>query len=270
MGHVAEQRSHGEQAADDQPMPGSELQQPVGQPEQPPQPDEQQLRQFQEFQEFQRFKELQRQAGSDITPAQPRPPAKIKAPRWLRWLGKKVLGWVIFALLTALALTWAYNYFLGEDEQQPSAAKTGGGTYHVNEILPKNPYEAVRTLYASIAKASVTDSPKPRLICGSFNRSTQQAFAEHLGYPNCKRAALGLAGQVDHVNAYAESIPSSLSQPLRRDRVRINSCDFGISGGPALGTFTVRKVERGQWLIVGHSRGPRRCPAGSAGAEPTH
>lgn len=265
MGHVAEQDQHGQQTPaeppDDQAGRADLQQRPPAQPDEPTQVDPEQLRrfqQFQQFQEFQRFQELQRQAGDEPVPVQP-PKRRRRAPRWLRWLGMKLLAWLIFFLLTAIALTWAANYFLGSDEgEQPPAAKTGGGTFHTNTILATKPYEAVRGVYDAIAKGA-----EPRYACGRMDRETQRAFAAHLGYANCRTAVRDLQTQVTEVNDYAESMPSSVSKPITGDTVRIKSCEFGISGGPALGGFTVSKVERGQWLITGHRSGPEHCTSPS-------
>jgi hypothetical protein len=54
-------------------------------------------------------------------------------------------------------------------------------------------------------------------------------------------------------------VPSYVSGSVPGDVVTIDSCSFSITGGPALGVFTVTKVELGQWLITGHAPGPSRC-----------
>ncbi|WP_406640501.1 hypothetical protein [Amycolatopsis sp. WGS_07] len=48
----------------------------------------------------------------------------------------------------------------------------------------------------------------------------------------------------------------------------IDSCTFKVSGGPALGVFQVTKVDKGQWLITGHTTGPDKCPAPTATSTP--
>jgi hypothetical protein len=50
--------------------------------------------------------------------------------------------------------------------------------------------------------------------------------------------------------------------------VTIDSCSFSITGGPALGVFTVSKVELGQWLITSHAPGPAKC-SGTPTTTPT-
>src|SRR5699024_4218748 len=130
---------------------------PEQQAQQPARPDGidpetyRQFQQFQQFQEFQRFQQLQQYGGNQPAP-QHTTGRRLRAPRWLRWLARKLLAWLIFVLLTIIALYAAFNYFFGDDDtnQQP-AAESGGGTYHTNDILPDKPYEAVRTLYEMIA-----------------------------------------------------------------------------------------------------------------------
>ncbi|EHR48962.1 hypothetical protein SacmaDRAFT_0666 [Saccharomonospora marina XMU15] len=281
MGHVAEQRPDGRH--DPEPQAGAEVG-PV-QDAAPQHPDPEQLRQFEQFQQFQQFlrfqeaQRAQRQIGTELTQhgqqsllptgtqdlvPQP-PPTGSKVPGWLRWLGKKLLGWLIFFILLAIALTWAYNYFIGgdDDNSSESAAKMGGGTYKTNELLSKEPHEAVRSVYDAIAQTDPrTNTPLIADACGRFdndNRQIQQRFASNLGYADCRQAVLGLHAEVTNVNDYAESI-----HPRRYDAnagsLRIDSCDFDVKGGPALGVFTVTQVEFGQWLITGHEPGPATCP----------
>src|SRR5699024_8843842 len=140
MVHVTEQGQHGEQPPGD-PSPGSDSQhrptaaqpqpapqaqpatqaqpapqaQPATQhePEQQVQPPSQpdgidpdtyrQFQQFQQFQEFQRFQQLQQYGGNEPVP-QPSTGRRPRAPKWLRWLVRKLLSWLIFVLLTIIAL----------------------------------------------------------------------------------------------------------------------------------------------------------------------
>lgn len=130
--------------------------------------------------------------------------------------------------------------------------ETGGGTYHANKILTTQPYEAVRAVYETIGQ------DQPDQACGRFDTATQDTFARDVGYPDCRQAVLGLHSQVTNVNDYAESIFPEQYDP-NATTIAIDSCDFTISGGPALGVFTVTKVEKGQWLITAHATGPRTC-----------
>ena len=250
-----------------------------------PQLDPEQLRQFQQFQQFQdylRFTEAQRQNGQ-LVPGQSGPPApppggpvqvtappqlpaprpRIRAPRWAKRLAGKLLSAFLFLLVLLIAGKLAYDYFFPSQDDNRPASETGGGTYHTNKILSTQPYEAVRKVYAQIAQ------DRPDLACGYFDIPIQQKFATDLGYADCQQAVHDLKTQVTNVNAYAESIPSYVSEQ-QGDTVRIDSCSFSISGGPALGIFTVKKVDQGQWLIMGHDRGPATCPmASTTAASPT-
>jgi len=267
---VAEQRDDG--------TPGTGIE-PAKTGEPAPRLDPQQLRefeQFKQFQEFLRFTQAQQgnqpapppDAGLVTTTAReptrrelPGPPRR-KAPRWLTWIGKKVLGWIIAIVLLAIAGTIAYNHFFPSDAGKSSeeVAKEGGGRYHTNHIFSKNPYEAVRFVYQDIAQGSFEDA------CGRFqydptkNIDIQSKFAADLGQSDCRAAVQAINAQVTNKNSYAESLPSYISEPLTGDVVTIDSCTFPIQGGPALGVFTVTKVELGQWLITGHTAGPAKCP----------
>lgn len=271
-----------------------------------------QFQQFQQFQEFLKFQQAQQsggQPGNALTPGTPQaqyPPApyqgpqapaapggyaaslpvnapdrlpepaqrpRRRAPRWLTWLGKKLLGWLVAVLLLALAATWAYNHFFGSGDSGQTTkeyARGGGGSYHATELLADNPYAAVRSVYDAIAQADPdTGMPDADKACGRFDEAAQQRFAENLGFDDCRRAVNALHEQVTHVNDYAESVYPRGYLPTSTTE-RIDSCSFTISGGPALGVFTVEKLaHEGQWLITGHETGPDTCPGQASPSQPS-
>ncbi|WAL65175.1 hypothetical protein ORV05_30360 [Amycolatopsis cynarae] len=272
---MAEQRPEHEQ----EPAPGGAVERA-----QPPL-DPEQLRQFQQFQQFQdflRFQEAQgsgqlvptQQPGSPVPPpppggqlqvaTPPSPPApRIRAPRWAKRLAGKVLSAILFLIVLAIGGKLAYDHFFPPPKEDLPAAITGGGTYHANKILSAEPYEAVRKVYQQIAQN------RPDLACGYFDIPVQQKFALDLGAADCRDAVGRLKAQVTDVNAYAESLPSYLSGNPGATTLTIDSCDFPITGGPALGVFTVSKVDKGQWLITDHRPGPARCPSPTVSGTPS-
>ncbi|WP_409183512.1 hypothetical protein F9C11_03675 [Amycolatopsis sp. VS8301801F10] len=264
-----------------------------------PQLDPEQLRQFQEFQRFQEYLRFtQAQQGAEPAPApdaglvpagnrQPlaggQPPApphqpgalteyqepprnRRPVPRWVKRLGGKILGWVIALVILGILVNWGYHQIFPSDDGKTSAqiAAEGGGTYHTNHIFSTNPNEAVRFVYHNIAQGRVDDA------CGRFREDIQDKFAKDTtGQPDCKVAVEKLHAQVKNVNDYAESLPSYVSGPTPPPVVKIDSCSFTVSGGPALGVFEVTKVDKGQWLITGHSSGPEKCPPPTATSTPS-
>ncbi|GAA3554627.1 hypothetical protein GCM10022222_42860 [Amycolatopsis ultiminotia] len=278
---------------------------PSGTPEIDPE-QYRQFQEFQRFQEYLRFTQAQQgnepapvtdaalvpagtrrpdtQQGGGYPPAPPNQPGTVAryeepprprrpVPRWLKRLGGKILGWVLVLVLLGLAGTWAYHHFFPSDEGKSSAqiAAEGGGTYHTNQILTTaSPYESVRRVYDGIAQHGPGQRSMVDHVCGLFDQATQQKFATDLDYPSCDAAVDGLHRKLDptpgSVDAYAESISKHSGWPPG-ESVVISSCDFTITGGPALGDFTVKQVDKGQWLITGHSPGPQKCrtaPATSA------
>ncbi len=287
---MAEQRDDGK--------PGSEIE-PAGSgtPAAGPPVDPAQLEQFRQFQQFQDYLRFtQAQQGNQPAPppdagvvqAPPSQPPMIpegyqlvptesrRAPKWVTWLGKKVLAWVLALVILGVAGTWLYNHFFPNDAGKSSAqlAQEGGGKYHTNHVFSTNPYEAVRMVYHNVAQGRVDDA------CGRFQNEGQrdvqtqfaqdiaQTFRQNAAQTDCKKAVEFLATQVTNKNDYAESLPSSISEPLPGDTVTIDSCTFPVTGGPALGVFTVSKVEKGQWLITGHAIGPAKC-SGAPTVAPT-
>jgi hypothetical protein len=210
-----------------------------------------------------------------LAPYEERRRPRRGAPRWLKRLGGKVLGWVVVLLLIGIAATWAYRHFFPSDAGKTSAqiAAEGGGTYHTNQILTTaSPYESVRRVYDGIAQHGPGQRSMVDHVCGLFDQASQQKFATDLGYPSCAAAVPGIHDKMDKspgsVNGYAESIDKHSGWPPG-DTVQVNSCDFTITGGPALGDFTVKQVDKGQWLITGHSPGPEKCPPAGTSTTPT-
>ncbi|MTD57768.1 hypothetical protein GKO32_27870 [Amycolatopsis sp. RM579] len=233
--------------------------------------DPEQLRQFQQFQQFQdylKFTEAQKQSGQVVSaqpggpPVPPPPPGavvqaprpRLPMPRFVKRALASVLSALIFLAVLGIAGKLLYDHFFPPQDDTKPASETGGGTYHANKILSTEPYEAVRKVYQQIAQN------RPDLACGYFDIPVQDRFARDVNAADCRQAVVTLKGQVRNVNDYAESI-SPRQYDLNATTFTINSCDFPITGGPALGTFTVTKVDKGQWLITGHTPGPATCPA---------
>lgn len=207
--------------------------------------------------------------GGELTPAPPageparfEPAGPRRRPPWRRLLRSKSLRRLVYLALVLLALTWAYDhYFGGDDDAGRPAAETGGGKARTNYLYSSSPHEAVRMVYDDIAQKAVEN------VCLRFDvdRGVDQQFADNVGYADCSAAAVALGEQVTHVDDYAESVRSFGAKPITASELRIDSCDYQIEGGPALGVFTLTKQSyKDQWLITGHEPGPKRCPEPTA------
>jgi hypothetical protein len=136
-------------------------------------------------------------------------------------------------------------------ESNRPASETGGGRYHTNHILKDNPYDAVRQVYRRIADNS------PAFACGAFTDEAAQQFAEHFDAADCPVVVAKLNRKVDtspgSLNAYAEpDFHGRMGTVPTEDSITISSCEIGVTAGPRLGSFTVSRVEMGQWIITGH------------------
>ncbi|SFQ63618.1 hypothetical protein SAMN05421810_11172 [Amycolatopsis arida] len=206
-------------------------------------------------------------------PLPPGPPPR-RAPRWLTWLGKKVLGWLIFVLLTVLALAWAYDHFFGSDGGGPTGTEGGGGRMETNNLMANDPYVQVRYIYTDIAQG------KPDMVCDRFDPRARQQFARNMmGLDDCHQVAMALHERVEAGKAteYASSVgfntPSALAPSVAAmapgDTITIDSCEHAVEGGPALGVFVLTKLgHKNQWLVTEHRPGPTECPNAS-GPSPT-
>lgn len=235
-----------------------------------------QVRQFQEFQHFQELMRQQAEQGFEppTTPPPPGflqpwgpPPKQPSAPvRFLKALAGKIVTAVIVVALLALGGYFAIDYFFGQDNEDQSADKTGGGGTDTNIVFDRNPYEMVRKVYDYTAqnRDGVKDT---NLVCLRFTEEARAQFAENMGYADCDAAIRALSEEVTDPNAYAESMPSATADEITETTVRISSCDDsydGIQGGPSLGAFTVSQIEGskdGQWIISGHRT--ETCTPGS-------
>lgn len=183
--------------------------------------------------------------------------------------GGIVVGAVV--VLAALSITAAVSFTAGNDSGTadavrhfesrvfPSPSPTSAAQttpvqpFHTKHIFSVNPNEAVRSVYQNIAQGSVDDA------CGRFREDVQDKFAQDVGQADCRAAVEALHEQVTSLNDYAESLPSYVSGPAPAGVVTIDSCMFDVEGGPALGVFQLTQVDKGQWLITGHSPGPEKC-----------
>ncbi|WIV58814.1 hypothetical protein [Amycolatopsis nalaikhensis] len=281
---MAEQRDDGKPGSDIEPA-GSNT--PAPQP--PVDPAElEQFRQFQQFQDYLRFTQSQQgnqpapppNAGMvQAPPVQPvaqqggQPPVippgyqlvpaergRRGLPRWAKWLGRKVIAWVLAIVILGVAGTWLYNHFFPSDKGEDTSTfvEHGGGKYHTNQTLPTDPFQAVRAIYDSIGKPDAEKSKIDR-VCLSMSEQAQAQFARDLGYADCATAVPALSAQVKDMNTYIYAVHNISGMPYG-DTVTIHSCWFDIQGGPRLGSFALTKVEMGQWLITGHTPEPTACP----------
>jgi hypothetical protein len=215
-------------------------------PSEPAPLDPEHVRQFQQFQEFQ---ELMRQHG-DLPPML-RPPAK--KPLWKKILRSKLVRRLIYLLIILLLLSWAYQHYFGNPNENLPASITGGGLYHTNHILKDNPYAAVRQVYLRIADDS------PPFACGVFTDEAAQQFAQHFNAADCPHAIDLLNKQIDRspgaggVDAYSNpDFHGKMGEKPDSGTATISSCELGVTAGPRLGAFTVSRVENGQWIITAH------------------
>lgn len=184
-----------------------------------------------------------------------------RSDSWSKWLLRKLISALLLVLVLLLAGWLAWQYFFENKDSERSGTEGGGGTYRTNKILSTSPYEAVRSVYDAVAqKDPRTKEPLVAQACGRFDEPIQTKFAQNMGFSDCRAAVIALHQRVTHANRYAESMPSSRSVPVEGDVLTISSCRDnivgGIRNGPSLGVFIVRKVEKGQWLIVDHTTEP--------------
>lgn len=182
-----------------------------------------------------------------------------------------VIGVIVLLVAAAVVVVIAINSGGNSDEvagkiistmfPQPTQkssgdiAREGGGRYHTNHILPTDPYTTFTAVYSDLAQNL------PDNACQRMREDAQSTFAADENAPDCIAAATALTRQITSGNDYVESTRRPPGADVRSGAITIDSCEFVITGGPALGVFTLTKVEFGQWLITDHAPGPARCPS---------
>jgi hypothetical protein len=96
-------------------------------------------------------------------------------------------------------------------------------------------------------------------ICHTiFDAAAGNQFATANSAANCPAAVTALFRQLANKAAYAQPDLTALPSP-QGNTMRISSCEFAVSGGPRLGTFTLTHEQSG-WRITGYA-GPTPCPS---------
>lgn len=248
------------------------------------------FQEFQRFQDYQRFVESQRQpapppalpvpvhhdmaeqlAGvrqhlAELSATQGQINRTLNPPTWQKVLRNKWLHRLVWLIVIVVLATWGvpkliHHYFGTSDAAGggPSAAlplpKGQSG------VLPQGPHQAVADVYTFIAENYPTQA------CFIFSTPAARQFATAAGTSTCAAAVAAIHGQVGDKDAYAEPDLTPLPSPSG-DTMTISSCDFPVTGGPRLGTFTLTKQQQG-WEITRYEA-PAPCPTPtSASAPPT-
>jgi hypothetical protein len=248
---------------------------------------------FRQYQEFQRFQEFQRYTqakapsgapwtaeGGNLEPAAPRPDvheqlagvharlqkiqdsqAKIEKvtnpPLWRKILRSTPFRWVIgilvLILLAAVGVPLLIQHYFGNHNQ---VSGNGANPLPKNQsgALTTGPHQAVFDVYHFIAERDAKDG------CFIFSASAANAFARAFNTGSCSAAFAAIYPQVADAPSYGNPDLTELPSP-QGPRMTISSCDFSVTGGPRLGTFTVTQQDQG-WEITGY-QAQQPCPADS-------
>jgi hypothetical protein len=264
----------------------------------PPGMDAEEYRRFQEFQRFQDYQRftqgqqpqqpVQGQQPGGLAPLQPGQPTpygiehhlngmqqqlaqltekQVQAERlnnppiWQKILRNKWLHRLIWLVIIIVLATWGVpkliHYYLGGGDSD--SAGTNASLPLPKEDsgeLPEHAHDAVYDVYMFIA------SDHPDEACFIFNKAAQQQFAQSVGATTCETAITKLHSQLTDAEGYNNTSLSQLPA-VEGTTIVVSSCDFDVSGGPRLGTFTVTEQNKG-WEITDYAAGPDPCPAPSS------
>lgn len=252
--------------------------------------DAEEYRRFQEFQRFQDYQRfVQSQPGpsggdSGLVPVPPqhqhvlheqlegmrRQLARIEKttnpPWWRKIMRSRWISGLIGAVLLIILAVWGvpaliHHYFGGDDNtdaSNPSAPANLPLPIGQSGELATGPHDAVADVYLFIAQNN------PKYLCGGqMNQQAAQQFAAATGTATCAEAVRSIHASLTDANAYANQQLTQLPPPVGNTMV-IASCQFTVVGGPALGTFTVTKQDKG-WQITNYVA-TASCPATSSGS----
>ncbi|HWE89065.1 MAG TPA: hypothetical protein VG317_06330 [Pseudonocardiaceae bacterium] len=211
-----------------------------------------------------------------LTETQIRIDLAVNPPWWRKLLRSRLIRWLVALLVLALIAIWGVpaliqHYFGGN-------SGTSAGTPRPNSVLQEHEYatgvyDAVQSVYKAVA-----DPGRALKVCEVFSDSAQQQFAtaNHVAATanpaaDCVQALAILRGQItDQVNYGGEADPNlrDLPEPgSGQQTFTVPSCWVSVSGGPALGNFTVTQVSTGQWAITGYTT-DATCPPSAANTAP--
>jgi hypothetical protein len=270
---------HDDRVAENPPpdQPADEPTPPTGLPALPPPatpeplPPGMNADEYREFQEFQRFRqyrqyveatgqthsaELERQFAQ-LHQRLARIDSAVNPPVWRKvlrsgWL-HRIVWLVVVALIAIFGIPLLIEHLFGShnpttpgsDLPPPSKEQKVGQ-------LPDGAHEAVYDVYMWVADNDSFDA------CNAFNSTTKADFVRAVGALDCQHAIDALHNQVSDPTDYGNPNLRDLPAPAG-STMTISSCDFTVTGGPRLGTFTVTHVETG-WEITGY-RAQQPCPS---------
>jgi hypothetical protein len=241
---------------------------------------------FQRFQDYQRFVQSQQGANlpAPVTPAPPAlqpPPAELEAhlagmrqqlariekvtnpPTWQKILRNKWLHRALWLVIIVAVASWGVprllQHYFGGGGDQHNAAAPGNLPAPIGQsgALPQGPYQAVGDVYLFVSDA--TDPSYQQFLCSDlFTPAAARQFGAADG-GSCRRAMTRLHQQVTPGAEQAYGSPvASTSRPPTSPMV-ISSCEFTVTDGPVLGTFTVVQQDKG-WRITNYAA-PAACPS---------
>lgn len=241
------------------------------------------FQEFQRFQDYQRFVEAQRQGANLPVPVQPgqpvphhpQPPALetqldgmrqqlariervTNPPLWKKILGNKWLHRAVWLVIVIAIAVWGIpmliQHYFGNHANADNQANTPLPKEQ-SGILPEGPHQAVADVYMFVAENNA------RYTCLLFSNAAAKQFATALGTATCAQAVPSVHGQVTDASSYGQPDLTQLPSPQGASMI-ISSCDFTVTGGPRLGTFTLTRQEQG-WEITNYLAAAP-CPAPSS------
>jgi hypothetical protein len=186
-------------------------------------------------------------------------------PLWRKILRSTPVRWGFGLLVLIILAIWGAPLLVQHYFGSGAAATDNAGLPQSkgdSGQLPPGAYDAVVDVYRLPAEGFA-----PNRTCFIFSSAAAAQFGHAFGTTTCEAAITKITAQITDRNAYSQVQPGSYLPPVSGSMVTVSSCDFPVTGGPRLGTFTVTKQNQG-WEITGYQ--PQQpCPAPSGSATPT-
>ncbi len=185
-------------------------------------------------------------------------------PLWRKILRSTPVRWAAGLLILVILAVWGVpaliQHYFGSGND-PGSTDNAGLPQSKGDSgqLPTGPYDAVLDVYRLPAEGF-----PPSRTCYIFSTSAAAKFALAFGAKTCEDAVTGITARITDQDAYTQLAPGDYLPPVSGSTVTVSSCDFPVTGGPRLGTFTVTRQDQG-WEITDYAaQGPCAAPAGSA------
>lgn len=238
-----------------------------------------------------------------LTASQERVERVVNPPMWRKVLRNKwlhrLVGLVVVVVLGVWGLPLLISNLFGGNGGASSGGNPHPGSLEEKHVYTQGALQTVFYTYLAIGNDNPANNDYAKQMCLVFGTAARKNFADAAGIPaggtqasRCEQAVAELHAKVTPGSDYGNAQPNllDLAEPrANQNVVAYSSCPvqadtsaqsvttpagvpvlstFRVSGGPALGTFTLTRGSGNEWYVSDYSAQPV-CAATTPTASPT-